>query len=252
MNDVIDEGQESGSPSDTGQSGASPAPYDQDPKWKSARAAEKQLTELMETTGFEDVESLAEHLKTTKDIDLAEIMEDSQTLKQYKEYWAANEESKLRQEETPEQTIKRLEERNVKIDNERMSEKESQSEIVNAEKALNNYNKTVTSIVSSNDSIPEAQREFLNMFLGVDNPANEVDIDDPKAVKAMAQQGVKKYQSFVESILKDYRDGKLKIPKVAGTVDGEAVVEPEKKIKSIKDARKASMEILKSKLFQRS
>lgn len=255
MNDILEElkkGQPSGSPPDKGQEGdpPTPKPYDDDPKWKAARAAEKSLNELLESSGFEDIESLADHLKSTKDIDISDLVEKAQTLSKYEEYWAANEEDRRRQEETPDETIQRLEKKVEDLTGEWKSDKQSQSDIKAAEDALSSYNETVTSMISSEDSIPESQREFLGMFLGVNNPAIEVDIENPKAVKKMAEQGIKKYRSFVESILKDYRDGKLKIPTVPKTPGGEPPAEGEKKIKNIRDARKISVELLKNKLFR--
>ena len=71
-----------------------PAPYDQDPKWLAARAAEKSLNDILLEHDIEDVDALKVMLNNDMklseilgDRDAKQLIQDADTLKQYQEYW---------------------------------------------------------------------------------------------------------------------------------------------------------------------
>lgn len=78
--------------------------------------------------------------------------------------------------------------------------------------------------------------------MGVDNPINEVDITDKAAVRRLTKAGTKEINAFAQVIIKDYLDGKIKIPKVTPIVpDGGDDAAKAKEPKNLKEAKAIMM-----------
>lgn len=195
-----------------------PAPYDQDPKWKAARAAEKDMQEILKSNDFESIDDLKAALKGGKELsdvlgkrDANKLIEDANQLQEIKAYWAELEEKKKEEEEEPLETVERLKKENKALKKEQADEKAALRKAQEAEDALNEYNKIVkkAAIDSGEGS------EMLEVFLGVNNPANEVDLSDAKAVKKMAKEGAEKFNKFLADIkqkaIDEYAAGKSEI-----------------------------------------
>jgi len=214
---------EEGTPSldESGGAGEGVLQFDKDPKWLAARAAEKSLTAILDDGGFESVEELNEALKAGMslqqllgDNDAAKLIKDSETLQKYNEYWARADAEKLEAKETPEQTIARLKEENKKVtDASRRSEQDRQSS-EDGVRIIAAYDKEVTKVVEAADLSAE-HIGIAAMLLGVDNPANKVDVEDVKAVRIMAKAGVDKFKAFVDDVrqqaVDEYAAGKSKL-----------------------------------------
>lgn len=226
-------------------------PWDKDPRWKSARTAEKKLNELLKANGLEDSDDLVELVNSGKrvkgkltDIDqLDRILEKASTLDKYEAYWKEQEEHVKRGEETPDQTITRLT-REIKKREAMEARKRQESEHVeNTKKAITNYEREVQSLVSEME-IPKEQRAFMSEFLGVQNPCNDIDITDRKAVKKLVSDAVKKKEAYDQAVIKAYLDSKTNIPKVAAT--GGAQTDTTKPKIMLKDARRMFLERMQS------
>lgn len=210
-------------------------PFDQHPKWKEARTAAKKLSDLLKANDLEDPDDLVELVQKGKAVkgklqdlnQLDKLIERDRLLSQYEEYWSVEKEKKRREEETPEDTIARLE---GKLKEKEKHERQKESEKAQAEearRAIQSYDREVKELVSELE-LPKEQAEFFNQFLGVGNPFNDIDITDKKAVKKLVADAVKKKEAYDQAIIAAYLKGKKDIPHVSSTSDGAPEKKPEK------------------------
>lgn len=210
-------------------------PFDKDPRWKSARLAEKKLNDLMKANEVDDPDDLVDLVKRGKAVkgklqdlnQLDELIKRNELLRKYEEYWDQEKEKKRRETEDPEQTIARLEE---KLKEKEKHDKQKDSERAQAEearRAIQSYDREVKDLVSELE-LPKEQGEFFNQFLGVGNPFNDIDITDRKAIKKMFTDAVKKKEAYDQAIIAAYLKGKKEIPAVASTSEGAPEKKPEK------------------------
>ena len=223
-------------------------PWDKDPRWKEWREKEKSIDKFMETNGFESVEEMLQHVADGKDLkgklsgrDLTELIKKAETLESYEEYWAKQEEDKKRQEELPDETIRRLEK-------EKEAEKKRADAIENkhkeaeaAKKAVRAYEKEVNTLLK--EKLDASESKFIKEFFGIGNPLNDIDITDTKAVTKMVDEGLKKKEAYDQAVIKRYLDGKMEVPKIPS---GQPPTDPPVEIKTMKGARKALKERLES------
>lgn len=225
-----------------------PLPFDQHPKWKSARLAEKKINEILQNNGLKDLDDLIELVdsgKTVKgkvgDIELLdEIIAKALTLEKYEAYWKEQEELKKKEDEDPEQTIKRLEQELKERDKKVKQIEEGNKEVREAKKAIKFYETEVNDMINDMENISKDQRSFVMEFLGVNNLSNEIDITDRKAIKGLVSGGVRKFEALKQQIIKDYIAGKEAVPKMGSAATGG---EPDKPKVMLKDARKALREL---------
>lgn len=220
-----------------------PLPWNEQPKWKAARQAEKTLQTLLKANDLENVDDLIELLESGKVVkgklsdlnQLDELTAKAAKLDQYEEYWKQQEEHQRRDGETPEETIKRLDRELKAKNNAEARKKAEQAEQVEAKKALENFDREVKTLADGLDIPKEHQGLFLELC-GVGNQANDIDITDRRAIKRMVADSHKKYEALKQVIIADYLKGKEAIPKV-GAGSGAAPAENKPKI-MLKDARK--------------
>ena len=216
-------------------------PWDEDPRWKEWRGAEKKVQSLLKANKVESVEELEGLLEegTTlkgrvKDIqNIDELMEKATTFDQYQEYWGYQDELKKREDEEPDETIKRLEGKIMEGKRVQEDEKKSKAEAAEAEKAIKTYEREVKSLVR--EAVGKEESGFINEFFGVDNPFNEIDITDTKAIEKMVKEGVKKKETYDQMVIKKYLAGKTEVPDIPS---GDTTVPDVPKIKNLKEARK--------------
>ena len=200
-----------------------PAPYDKDPKWLKARAAEKALQDLKDEFGLaseDEVRSLLAKGKSlheklgTRDAD--QLLKDADDLAKANKEKAKADEVQRRSGETPEQTITRLE-RNQQVLTKQLEEnRRAQEDYAESERAITQYSQDITSVIDSLDEpVPETHRGMLATLLGVDNPMNEFDITDRASVRKAARGMVSKFNEFVKTVeqgaIDRYAAGKSKL-----------------------------------------
>lgn len=171
------------------------------------------------------------------DRDFDELVKKAETLDTYQQHWAKQEREKKKDGETPEETISRLEKELDDSHDEKIKIVDQKKASEAAEKALDNFNDTVTSVIQADKSIAKEYVPFISEFLGVDNPVNEVDIENRADVRKIAKNGIKKLQAFEQVVIKRYREGKIKIPKVSSTKTSSPEIKT-KGPKNLKEARK--------------
>jgi len=225
-------------------------PWDEDPRWKEWRGAEKKVQSLLKANEVESIEELEELLEEgakikgrVKDVDnIEDLIEKAATFDQYQDYWAHQDELKKREDEAPDETIKRLE---AKIEAEkkgRSKDREVREEAEDAKKAIRSYEREVKSLVRE-AGMDKDETGFISEFFGVGNPFNEIDITDTRAIDKMVKEGLKKKMAYDQMVIKKYLAGKTEIPKVPVS---EGAIPKETEIKTMKDARKILKEKLKS------
>lgn len=200
---------------------------------------------ILDEHGLDSPEELQEWLKNYRDLkgrigdqDFDEIVEGYETLQQYQQAWAEQEEAKLREKETPEETIARLEKEKADLTKKRKQEKQQVENAASAKKAIDNFNKTVSTVIEGSGDIPKEWRPFVAEFMGVDNPINEVDIEDRAAVRKITKAGVNKMKQFANLIIKQYADGKMEIPRVSNSETPTPSTAKPKQAKNLSEARK--------------
>jgi hypothetical protein len=174
--------------------------------------------------------------------DLDKLIENSETLEKFQAHWAKEEQTKLKDSETPEQTIERLEKERDEIQGKRKTDSDNRKAKVAAERALDDFNDTVTGVIKSDKTVPDEYRKFFGKFMGVDNPVNDVNIDDKAAVRRLTKASVKDLMDFEQAVIKRYKSGKAKIPVVTKTETDAGSDTDGKKIKSLADARRVFRE----------
>lgn len=226
-----------------------PTPFDKDPRWKSARTAEKKLNDLLKANGMEDPDDLVdliEHGKAVKgklkDLnDLDSIIKDAEEIRRYRPYWQEQQERKRREQEDPEQTMARLEKELRAREKAERAREEARRQADSAKAAIGNYERDVTGLVRDLD-IPKEQRDFVHKLLGVGNPTNDIDITDRKAVKKVVTDLLKEKEAYDQAVINHYLKGKGEVPKVSSS--SAAATQETKPKTMLKDARKIFLETM--------
>ena len=220
-----------------------------------AAESENRVQAILDKYGYDSYEDLEEDfggLKELQDLigkrDAKQLIEDSEYLAKVKEYWQQQEEVKKREEESFDETIARLEKERKELegklkdrDKQEAKKKEQQEAKERADSLIKSFNSTVTEEIGKLKDFPKEYKPFLREYLGVDNPANEIDIGLKPEVRSMAKEGIKKFQEFEQLIIKRYLDGKVQTPKMTPDA-AQTPVDKEKKPKSLKEARKMLFE----------
>jgi|GEM_PF-4425215 len=226
---------------------------------KSAEESRPATTDLISTIldkhGLSSPEELAEFVDRIAerdgqigDYDPEELLKAKNTLDAYQREWAKAEQEKLKASETPEQTIARLEREAAERENKNLQRAKQRQQSEAARKAVKTFTDVVTSTVKA-EKLPSEYVPFIQEFMGVNNPVNDVNIQDRAAVKKLAKDyGIKRMLEFEQVVIKRYRDGKVEIPKVPDGASDQTPVTTDTKPKNLKESR-AMAHTLISKLW---
>lgn len=209
------------------QTETTPLPFDQDPKWLSARAAEKQLTTILEQYGFDTAEDLEEALESgvslqelLGDRDAESLIESADTLSRYEEHWSKQEREKTLENETEVDTITRQERENQELRDKLKRVDDTNRETAESKTLLKDFNSTITEVVK-NSSLPGPESEMAQLLLGVDNPMNIIDIGNKSEVGNTATTVLKKFSNFItdlkQTTIDEYVAGKSNITPISPT-----------------------------------
>lgn len=196
-------------------------PWDKDPRWKSARTAEKNLTSMLKAHGYEDMEELEADLSSGSELkdllggrDAKSLIKASETLERYEEHWATQKLKELEEDEEPEDTIERLKKDVTAAKKETQKLHQEQSLIAENKQAIKKFDSTVIKAIKDAE-FSEVEQQLASLVLGVNNPANTIDINNKVAIKKMANGGIKQLKTFFSQISQDavnkYATGKSKI-----------------------------------------
>lgn len=221
-----------------------PPPYDQDPKWKSARAAERRVNEILEAHGYDDIDSLVTDLESGHSLkallgnrDAKELVAEYDEFQRVKEYWAEQRAAKQEAEETPEETAERYKREKQELEDRYNREKADREAQKENQRLLNSFDDGIRTYAKSLDDVHQDDRQFLIEFLGVDNEMTTVSVSDQAAIKRTREAARKRFTNFVKSVeqraIDNYVKGQSDITPMSAsdstTVDSDSVkTEPDK------------------------
>lgn len=230
-----------------------PLPYDQQPKWKKARAAEKKLDSLLKANDLEDPDDLLDLVQRGKMVkgkladlnQLDEIIAKANKLNQYETYWASEAEKRRRETEDPETRAERAERERDDLKSEKQRQAFDRQQAENAKAAIDGYDSEVKSLIKEME-MPKDQQGFILEFMGVGNPANDIDITDKKAIKRLVAEAAKKKDSYDQAVIAGYLKGKGQIPKVGSAQTGAPELDKPKIMLRDGSAKRAFLERMRS------
>lgn len=241
--DVTDKDGDKSSPIDKGE-------------FEKAKGSAEALSSLLEDHGFDSIEDLKTEMSDGKelkdllgDADANEILAKAKTLDSYEKHWAKEEEKAKYEEEDTDDKVARLEKELNFLKKSKIDEEARKGVLQDNQKALNTFNTEVKNLVENNEAIPEEYRLFVAEFLGVDNPANEIDITKPAEIRKMHKQQTKKVQDWEQAVIKRYRDGKSEVPVMTKTEPLDVEQVKEKQPQTSAEAKKMATEILTNQFF---
>lgn len=200
--------------------GEKPPPYDQDPKWKAARAAEAELNSILEEHGFTSADDLKEALSKPAadklgDEDPEQLMREVQEYRQLRQQQEAERLRQQEEGETPEETIERLRQENDTLKRAEAERAETERAIAESRRALERYEKMATDIVDKLELGGKPERDLALQLLGVGNPLDDVELNDRKAVADALRTQVPAVKKAIDTIrqraVDDYAAGKSHI-----------------------------------------
>jgi hypothetical protein len=211
-----------GTPTSTKAEGEKPPPYDQDPKWKAAREAERTLNTLLEEHGYTNVDDLKTALKTGTDAekllrgeDPEQVLKDAQEFRRLQQEREEEEARRLEEDELPEETVERLRKENQRLKSEREKQARAAADEQRSAQVLERYQRMVTDLVDKMDLGSKPERNLTLRLLGVENPIDALDIDDRQAVAQALREESPRIQEMIKAIrqhaVDEYAAGKSKL-----------------------------------------
>ena len=219
-----------------------------------AVAAQGRIEKVMEKHGFEEFDELVDALQDSQKLrdelgnrDLKQLIKDADYLDTLTRWQADQVTKKDVEDEETDEKVARLERELKEFKTQQQKEKDEEAQRKESAQAISDYNELVTSTLE-NQEIPKEHRPFVAALLAVDNPMLDVDLDNKVAVRKALKGQLKVYNGLVNAIIKDYREGKVKIPDITPTDTNPP--EPPAKVKDLKHARSIAAEILSGKIFK--
>lgn len=190
-----------------------PPPYDRDPKWKAARAAEQKLNELLEKFALTSPDDLEEALNKGitldqtlgEDEDIASVVKEARQFRDWKRQQTEEEAKRQEEEETPEQTIERQRRELRKLQQQEREREEQEKVRKQSERSLQRFEKAVRDIASA-EFESDTTRNLALQLLGVENPMDKVDIDDRQAVVSALKENVPRTKEAIRQVQQEAVD----------------------------------------------
>ncbi len=214
---------------------------------KSLEAANAKLQKILKDNDLDDPDDLEDLVKSGKTIKgkrvdlntIDDIMEKAARLEKYEAYWA---EQKKRAEREGADPNERAEKAERELDNERTARQREiadKKRIEETKKAITAYEKEVQSLIDE-ATIPKEHHSFIQELFGINNPSNDVDITDRKAIKKLVADGIKKVDAFKQSVIAEYLKDKKGVVKTGQGSESVGGDKPERI--NLKTARKMASE----------
>jgi len=221
--------------------------FDKHPEWRELKDAKTSLQTILDEHGYRSLDelhddfragqSLAELLGSTDANQVQAILDKAQKWDAAEEYWAEKKAKELEKGETQEETIARLKKERKELEDARRKDAEKFTHTDDARRQLENFNRDVGEIVDAASELTDAEKSVLKLHLGVDNPMDEVNIGDRKAVRSTAQNVISQFTEFVKAVrqnaVDEYTKGQSKIvptPPAGGGEPPNPAIAGEKKI----------------------
>jgi len=143
-------------------SGGEELPWHKDKRFKADLGLLKSAKAIMEANDVEDFSDLIEMIEAGKRIkgkkidlnNIDKMAEDSERLAKYEAYWAQQKEMQRRQEEEPDDTIKRLEAQLNALKSKDEAKAAAEQQAIAARRAVEFYERTVSEILEDKEDNP--------------------------------------------------------------------------------------------------
>lgn len=229
-------------------------PWDDDPRWKEWRAKEKKVSEIMETHGYDDLDTMLDAAATSKKLqdelgveDIRSLVEAGQAAqdKLYKieSYWA-EQDMKKKKDEDPDAYVELLEKKVKDAETSSKEEAELRRKQDSFDKDMSFYNRSVESYIENKDNVTAKEKEFLKVILAYDSFLSDTKIDSKSSIKDTLNKLDSMMSDLRQSIIESYRDGKIEMPKISSTEATPTTIK-EKTPSSFADAKKQMLELLR-------
>lgn len=225
---------------------AAPAAPVVDPKAPAAPAAPAvDLKTVLAKHGLADEKALESYLESLSGIksqlgdkNLDDLLKAQERVQQIEQERARAEREQMKANETPEQTIARLEAEMDKQNRQSKRQAESERKSQAAQAALSSYGSFVDSALSTVADFPQEYAPIVKSIMGVDSDVNDLDITDRNSVFSLTQKIAKNVmQDFANAVINRYRAGKEALPTVpAPSAGGEPGGRGETQPKSLNEA----------------
>lgn len=207
-------------------------PFDDHPKWKSARQTEKKVHSILDEHGYTNLDEMLDDLVQSKSLrdrvggtDIDELVKAKEELKKIKAYWAEQELFREREDELPEERAARLEKELKKVKNQREEEERLRAEEEKANKDWARYNRITTSFIETKDS--DNDRKLLEALLSRDSFINDVNISKQEDVRKMTKTLDKMLSDYKAAIIEEYRNGKVSTPQMTSVQESSSALKKE-------------------------
>jgi hypothetical protein len=201
--------------------GEADTPFDKNPKWIKARAAEKAVQEIMDEYGLLDMDEVKEALMAGKSLkeamagqDLDALKKDSKAYQEYKRRMENEPDPDADPDQVPDEKLAQALQQVKDLTTELQGIKDKASREEADEKAFENYSSDVDKIleISEDISLDETETTMFKSLMGIDNPSTQVDIDNRAEVRTMVKNSVKQFAASLQEIkqkaIDDFAAGK--------------------------------------------
>lgn len=199
--------------------------FDKHPEWRGLKDGSDALNTILADNDYANADELIADLKTgvslvsligTADANKVQaILDKSQKWDAAEAHWAEEAARKQEKGETDEETIARLKREKQELQEARRQDKLTQEELGQKATQLKQFNTDVSGMVDATEGLNDAEKGVLKLYLGVNNPMDEVNIGDRKAVRATAEGVISKFTEFISGVrqaaIDDYSEGKSEI-----------------------------------------
>jgi hypothetical protein len=214
---------------------------------KTLESANAKLQKLLKDNDLDDPDDLEDLVKSGKVVrgkisdlnSIDDLIAKSARLDSYETYWAEQKKRQEKESEDPTERADRLERQLDAEKNLHRQEAAMKKQMDDTKRAIKGYESEVQSLIKE-VGIPKDHEPFVLELFGVNNPSNDVDITDKKAIKKLVQDGVKRVEAFKQSIIAEYLAEKKGIVKTGQS--SESVTGEKTQRMGLKDAHKIAKE----------
>jgi hypothetical protein len=184
------------------------------------------------------------------DEDIEELIANKQTMIRWQMQWDAAEEAKKRQDETPEETIKRLDGQLQKERDAKKIADEREKQRKENDRMLANFESFVGKEVDAL-KVGDYLKPHLKKYLGVGNPIHDTELSDKVMIRKLVKDAGKVFEDLEQAILKNAKVKVDDVPTMTDTDAAPAAPDAEDNApKNLAEARKSATAILKQKLMR--
>ncbi len=208
--------------------------FDNHPEWRELKDAKDGFQTLLTEAGFKDKAELVTALKAGTDLteligdqDATALIEAADNWNRAEQYWAEQDALKTEEGESETETIARLKQEKVDLVNQQKTETDKQTAAKENSQAVQTFNTEITAAVEE-AKLAEPEAALAKLFLGLDNPMDDVDIQSKKSIRLALTENIGKFRELVKTIkqttVDDYVAGKKDITPIPTDDGGETTV----------------------------